>query len=105
LFQIRGAAPFWITRGENRNVAKVQIEGNTGSLIGRLLQNRLRIRREIERFGDAWATRASADHLAERTPFPRESEGPGAGKQARQSRFSSLPGPLKRYTSNLPAWW
>ena len=86
-------------------MAKVQIEGNAGSLIGRLLQNRLRIRREIERFGEAWSMMASTDHLAERTPFPRESEGPGAGKAARQSRFSSLPGPLKRYTSNLPAWW
>jgi hypothetical protein len=86
-------------------VAKVQIEGNAGSLIGRLLQNRLRIRREIERFGGAWSILAAADHLAERTPFPRDEEGPGAGKVARQTRFSSLPGPLKRYTSNLPAWW
>jgi hypothetical protein len=86
-------------------VAKVHIEGNTGSLIGRLLQNQLRIRREVERFGEAGVLKASADHLAERTPFPRENEGPGAGKAARQTRFSCLPGPLTRYTSNLPAWW
>lgn len=86
-------------------MARVQIEGNAGSLIGRLLQNRLRMRREIERFGEAWSMLASADHLAERTPFPRESEVPGAGKVARQSRFSCLPGPLKRYSVNLPAWW
>jgi hypothetical protein len=86
-------------------VAKVQIEGTAGSLIGRLLQNRLRVRREIERFGGAWSMTASADHLAERKPFPPGSEGPGAGKAARQCRFSSLPGPLQRYTSNLPAWW
>ena len=86
-------------------MAKVQIEGTAGSLIGRLLQNRLRIRREIERFGEAWSTPAAADHLAERTPFPRASEGPGAGKAARLSRFSCFPGPLRRYTSNLPAWW
>jgi hypothetical protein len=86
-------------------VAKVQIEGTAGSLIGRLLQNRLRVRREIERFGEAWEMTAAADHLAERTPFPRGSEGPGAGRAARQSRFSCFPGPLQRYTSNLPAWW
>lgn len=86
-------------------MAKVQIEGNAGSLIGRLLQNRLRIRREIDRFGGAWPTMAAADHLAERTPFPREEEGPGAGVIARQTRFSSRPGPLGRYQPNLPAWW
>ena len=86
-------------------MAKVQIEGNTGSLIGRLLQNRLRVRREVERFGEAWMMSGAADHLAERRPFPRESEGPGAGKAARQARFSCMPGPLERYTSNLPAWW
>ena len=83
----------------------MQIEGNTGSLIGRLLQNRLRVRREIERFGEAWSTTAAADHLAERRPFPRESEGPGAGQAARQSRFSTRPGPLDRYSVSLPAWW
>jgi hypothetical protein len=86
-------------------VAKVQIEGNAGSLIGRLLQSRLRIRRETDRFGGTWPQNAAADHLAERAPFPPEDEGPGAGRIARQSRFSSLPGPLGRYEPNLPAWW
>jgi hypothetical protein len=86
-------------------VAKVQIEGNAGSLISRLLQGRLRDHRETERFGGLWQKRPAADHLAERTPFPREEEGPGAGMVARHSRFSSQPGPLGRYEPNLPAWW
>jgi hypothetical protein len=86
-------------------VAKVHIEGTAGSLLGRLLQSRLRLRREKDRFGGTWPPRAAADHLAERTPFPREDEGPGAGLLARQARFSSLPGPLGRYEPNLPGWW
>ena len=86
-------------------MAKVQIEGEFGSLLGRLLQNRLRIRREIERFGDLWPVPMAEDHLAERTPFSREDEGPGAGVLARQTRFSSIPGPLTRYQPNLPRWW
>lgn len=86
-------------------MTKVQIEGNAGSLISQLLQGRLRAHREAERFGGRWQKRPAADHLAERTPFPREEEGPGAGLIARQSRFSSQPGPLGRYEPNLPAWW
>jgi hypothetical protein len=86
-------------------VAKVRIEGNAASLIGQLLQSRLRARREKERFGATWPRRDAADHLSERRPFPREEEGPGAGRLARQARFSCLPGPLGRYEPNLPAWW
>ena len=86
-------------------MAKVLIEGNAGGLISLLLQGRLRSHRENERFGGLAPRRIAADHLAERAPFPREKEGPGAGVVARQSRFGSQPGPLGRYEPNLPAWW
>ena len=86
-------------------MAKVLIEGNAGSLLSQLLQGRLRSHRESERFGGRAQARSAADHLAERAPFPREKEGPGAGLVARQARFSSRPGPLGRYEPNLPAWW
>jgi hypothetical protein len=86
-------------------MAKVVIEGNAASLLGRLLQSRLRLYKEAERFGGSWAQAMAADHLSERRPFPPEEEGPGAGRMARQWRFSCFPGPLGRYTPNLPAWW
>ena len=86
-------------------MARVEIEGNAASLIGLLLQSRLRARKESDRFGSTWPLKTAADHLSERRPFPPEDEGPGAGRIARQSRFSCLPGPLGRYTPNLPAWW